>query len=122
MQGLNDLYDFKIKYPDADLEPFLKKSSQFFQNYIERGLKNIAIEREEKGKTITESGSEWYLLFIPCWKKNRILCHPTLQGLKILIDLYLKSFLVCKKEFYSKFNGLHMMHYNIIKCNLLYSA
>ena len=57
-QGLNDLYDFKIKYPDADLEPFLKKSSQFFQNYIERGLKNIAIEREEKGKTITESGSE----------------------------------------------------------------
>lgn len=47
-EGLNDLYDFKKKYPDADLEPFLKKSSQFFQNYIERGLKNIELEREGK--------------------------------------------------------------------------
>ena len=47
-QGLNDLYDFKKKYPDADLEPFLKKSSNFFQNYIERGLKNIEQEREGK--------------------------------------------------------------------------
>ncbi|KAK7477171.1 hypothetical protein BaRGS_00031556, partial [Batillaria attramentaria] len=47
-EGLNDLYDFKKKYPDADLEPFLKKSSQFFQNYIERGLKNIEQEREGK--------------------------------------------------------------------------
>ena len=50
-QGLNDLYDFKLKFPDADLEPFLKKSSQFFQNYIERGLKNITLEREGKMKT-----------------------------------------------------------------------
>ena len=47
-QGLNDLYDFKKKYPDADLEPFLKKSSNFFLNYIERGLKNIEQEREGK--------------------------------------------------------------------------
>ena len=47
-EGLNDLYDFKKKYPDADLEPFLKKSSNFFQNYIERGLKNIEQEREGK--------------------------------------------------------------------------
>lgn len=47
-EGLNDLYDFKKKYPDADLEPFLKKSSQFFQNYIERGLKNIEQERDGK--------------------------------------------------------------------------
>ena len=45
LQGLNDLYDFKEKYPDADLDPFLKRSSQFFQNYIERGLRNIEIER-----------------------------------------------------------------------------
>ncbi|XP_048241542.1 cytoskeleton-associated protein 5-like isoform X2 [Haliotis rufescens] len=44
-EGLNDLYDFKRKYPDADLEPFLKKSSQFFQNYIERGLRGIEEER-----------------------------------------------------------------------------
>ncbi|XP_060086364.1 cytoskeleton-associated protein 5-like [Ylistrum balloti] len=47
-EGLNDLYDFKKKYPDADLEPFLKKSSQFFQMYIERGLNTIEQEREGK--------------------------------------------------------------------------
>lgn len=50
-QGLNDLYDFKQKHPDADLDPFLKKSSQFFQNYIERGLKSIALERDDRPKT-----------------------------------------------------------------------
>ncbi len=49
-EGLNDLYDFKNKYPEADLEPFLKKSSQFFQDYIGRGLKNIELEREGKLK------------------------------------------------------------------------
>ncbi|XP_052066786.1 cytoskeleton-associated protein 5-like [Mytilus californianus] len=53
-EGLNDLYDFKKKYPDADLEPFLKKSSNFFQNYIERGLKNI--EQEREGKVSSDFG------------------------------------------------------------------
>ena len=57
MQGLNDLYDFKLKYPEADLEPFLKKSSHFFQNYIERGLKNIGLERGDKSKNPGESAS-----------------------------------------------------------------
>ncbi|ESO97492.1 hypothetical protein LOTGIDRAFT_228176 [Lottia gigantea] len=47
-EGLNDLYDFKKKHPDADLMPFLKKTSQFFQDYVERGLKNIELEREGK--------------------------------------------------------------------------
>ncbi|KAL3842600.1 hypothetical protein ACJMK2_020593 [Sinanodonta woodiana] len=56
LEGLNDLYDFKKKYPDADIEPFLKKSSQFFQNYIERGLSNIEKEREgQKGKGSSSS-------------------------------------------------------------------
>lgn len=45
-EGLQDLHEFKKKYPDADIVPFLKKTSHFFQNYIERGLK--AIEREER--------------------------------------------------------------------------
>ncbi|XP_033753517.1 cytoskeleton-associated protein 5-like [Pecten maximus] len=54
-EGLNDLYDFKKKYPDADLEPFLKKSSQFFQTYIERGLNSIEQEREGKQPT-SETG------------------------------------------------------------------
>ncbi|XP_071956177.1 cytoskeleton-associated protein 5-A-like isoform X2 [Antedon mediterranea] len=46
-EGLAELFDFKCKYPDVDIEPFLKKTSPFFQSYIERGLKNIATEREK---------------------------------------------------------------------------
>ena len=38
-----------MKYPEEDIEPFLKKTSQVFQNYIERGLRNIAAERGDKG-------------------------------------------------------------------------
>lgn len=63
LQGLNDLYDFKKKYPDADLEPFLKKSSQFFQNYIERGLKNIEQEREGKKPEAFGGLIFWMFLF-----------------------------------------------------------
>ncbi|XP_062581374.1 cytoskeleton-associated protein 5-A-like [Saccostrea cucullata] len=33
IEGLNNLYDFKKKHPEADLDPFLKMSSQYFQNY-----------------------------------------------------------------------------------------
>lgn len=49
-EGLNDLYDFKQEFPDADLTPYLSKTSQFFQRYIEQGLKNIALERERVDK------------------------------------------------------------------------
>lgn len=69
--GLRDLYDFKKKFPDADIDPFLKKSSHFFQNYIERGLKAIENEEREKneGKIDGDSkkiedakvGGEYYL-------------------------------------------------------------
>ncbi|XP_055998398.1 cytoskeleton-associated protein 5-like isoform X2 [Ostrea edulis] len=55
IEGLNNLYDFKKKHPEADLDPFLKMSSQYFQNYIERGLKNIEREREGKMPSQTES-------------------------------------------------------------------
>ncbi|XP_014669251.1 PREDICTED: cytoskeleton-associated protein 5-like [Priapulus caudatus] len=47
-EGLSDLYDFKLTYPDADIEPFLCKSSQFFQSYIERGLRDIERARQSK--------------------------------------------------------------------------
>lgn len=50
-QGLAELYDFKQKYPEADIDPFLKRTSEFFQSYIERGLKNIEMER--KGRKIS---------------------------------------------------------------------
>ena len=46
-----ELYEFKQNYPDADIDPFLKRSSQFFRNYIERGLKNIEVER--KGRSVS---------------------------------------------------------------------
>merc|ERR1719273_2390268 len=43
-QGLQELYNFKQQNPQADLEPFLVKSSEYFRNYIERGLKSIEAE------------------------------------------------------------------------------
>jgi len=53
---LNDLYDFKLQHPDADLNPYLKKSTKFFQDYIERGLKSVELERQEKLKSVTAQG------------------------------------------------------------------
>ncbi|XP_022781710.1 cytoskeleton-associated protein 5-like [Stylophora pistillata] len=49
-EGLAELYDFKQKYPEADIDPFLKRTSEFFQSYIERGLRNIEMER--KGRKV----------------------------------------------------------------------
>ncbi|XP_022338484.2 cytoskeleton-associated protein 5-like [Crassostrea virginica] len=56
IEGLNNLYDFKKKHPEADLDPFLKMSSQYFQNYIERGLKNIEREREGRAPQSEPTG------------------------------------------------------------------
>ncbi|XP_046394021.1 protein mini spindles [Ischnura elegans] len=50
-EGLALLYDFKLQHPEADVEPFLSKSSQFFQDYIERGLRLIEVERRRAGAT-----------------------------------------------------------------------
>ncbi|CAB1322741.1 unnamed protein product [Coregonus sp. 'balchen'] len=49
-KGLTELYEYKQKYSDADLEPFLRNTSQFFQSYVERGLRMIESEREGKGR------------------------------------------------------------------------
>ena len=77
-EGLNDLFDFKLTYPDADLEPFLKKSSQFFQNYIERGLKNIEMEREGKLKS-GPTGKSFNIMskFDYCMYVTFISCFPS---------------------------------------------
>lgn len=48
VQGLAQLYDFKQRYPDADIEPFLSRSSDFFKNYIERGLKFIEEKKRKE--------------------------------------------------------------------------
>ncbi|XP_030635140.1 cytoskeleton-associated protein 5 [Chanos chanos] len=62
-EGLTELYEYKQKYSDADLEPFLKNTSQFFQSYVERGLRMIESEREGKGRiqpptVIAQHGTE----------------------------------------------------------------
>uniref|UniRef100_A0A8C7Z0T5 Cytoskeleton associated protein 5 n=1 Tax=Oryzias sinensis TaxID=183150 RepID=A0A8C7Z0T5_9TELE len=54
-EGLTELYEYKLKYSDADLEPFLKNTTQVFQNYVERGLRMIESERE--GKVYIQTGS-----------------------------------------------------------------
>lgn len=56
-QGLTELYEYKQKYSDADLEPFLKNTSQFFQSYVERGLRLIESEREAKARIQTSAGT-----------------------------------------------------------------
>lgn len=56
-QGLQELYNFKQQNPQADLEPFLAKSSQYFRDYIERGLKNIEVELSQNGGVRNGSGS-----------------------------------------------------------------
>merc|ERR1712150_145502 len=48
-QGLQELYNFKQQNPHADLEPFLNKSSSYFRNYIEHGLKSIEAETKNDG-------------------------------------------------------------------------
>ncbi|GAA6092766.1 cytoskeleton-associated protein 5 isoform X3 [Tachysurus ichikawai] len=54
-EGLTELYEYKQKYSDADLEPFLKNTSQFFQSYVERGLRMIESEREGKSRLQSSS-------------------------------------------------------------------
>ncbi|KAJ7406101.1 Cytoskeleton-associated protein 5 [Pitangus sulphuratus] len=56
-EGLAELYEYKKKYSDADIEPFLKNSSQFFQSYVERGLRLIETEREGKGRIAPSTGN-----------------------------------------------------------------
>jgi len=42
--GLQELFNFKQDNPHVDLEPFLAQSSQYFRDYIERGLRKIEEE------------------------------------------------------------------------------
>lgn len=40
-EGLSELYEFTQKHPEADIEPYLKNSSDFFRNYIRQGIKDL---------------------------------------------------------------------------------
>ncbi|RZC32556.1 cytoskeleton-associated protein 5 [Asbolus verrucosus] len=51
-EGLTLLYDFMQQHPEADIEPFLKKSSKLFQDYIQNGLREIEESRKSTKSTI----------------------------------------------------------------------
>ncbi|CAF0865314.1 unnamed protein product [Didymodactylos carnosus] len=47
-EGLNDLYDFKLKYPNIDIQPYLSSTTESFQKFVSDGLKKIEIERQQQ--------------------------------------------------------------------------
>ncbi|XP_023239725.1 cytoskeleton-associated protein 5-like [Centruroides sculpturatus] len=53
-EGLMELYEFRQKHPQADIEPFLQRSSEFFQDYIRKGLETID---QERGSHKTEAAA-----------------------------------------------------------------
>ncbi|XP_020296342.1 protein mini spindles isoform X2 [Pseudomyrmex gracilis] len=57
-EGLVQLYDFKLQYPEADVEPFLVKSHQFFQDFIEQGLREI--DQARKNQNILSQPNNQY--------------------------------------------------------------
>ncbi|XP_011648021.1 protein mini spindles isoform X1 [Pogonomyrmex barbatus] len=57
-EGLVQLYDFKLQYPEADVQPFLVKSHQFFQDFIEQGLREI--DQARKNQTILSQTNNQY--------------------------------------------------------------
>ncbi|XP_014474078.1 PREDICTED: cytoskeleton-associated protein 5 isoform X2 [Dinoponera quadriceps] len=59
-EGLAQLYDFKLQYPEADVQPFLVKSHQFFQDFIEQGLRQI--DQARKSQSILSQANNQYSL------------------------------------------------------------
>ncbi|XP_061931308.1 protein mini spindles isoform X2 [Apis cerana] len=57
-EGLMQLYDFKLQYPEADVQPFLVKSHQFFQDFIEQGLRDIDQARKNQN-LITQTNNQY---------------------------------------------------------------
>lgn len=47
-EGLRLLYEFKEQNPEVSIEPFLRKATQFFQDYIQRGLQAIEFDRRRQ--------------------------------------------------------------------------
>jgi hypothetical protein len=54
-QGLALLYDFKQRHPEADIDRFLCKSSQFFQEYVATGLQKIDKDRRKSGGQVVHT-------------------------------------------------------------------
>ncbi|CAB0035199.1 unnamed protein product [Trichogramma brassicae] len=47
-EGIAQLYDFKLRHPEADVQPYLEKSHQYFQDYVEQALKEIDRTRKNQ--------------------------------------------------------------------------
>lgn len=58
-EGLMLLYDFMQQHPEADIEPFLTRSSSFFQEYIKKGLRDI-----EETRKSSPSGGKFFMIRI----------------------------------------------------------
>ena len=52
-QGLSELWEYKQKHPDVDLNPQLKTLPAAWQTSIERGLSHITAERQAKNQPPT---------------------------------------------------------------------
>lgn len=46
-QGMVELYDFTMEYPDTSIAPYLETTSPFFQNHIRRCLEDIRKQRTQ---------------------------------------------------------------------------
>ncbi|XP_012235678.1 protein mini spindles isoform X2 [Linepithema humile] len=57
-EGLVQLYDFKLQYPEADVQPFLVRSHQFFQDFIEQGLREI--DQARKNQNVLSQANNQY--------------------------------------------------------------
>ncbi|XP_011314716.1 cytoskeleton-associated protein 5 isoform X2 [Fopius arisanus] len=56
-EGLAQLYDFKLQHPEADVQPFLVKSHQFFQDFIEQGLRDI--DQARRNQNVNLQGNQY---------------------------------------------------------------
>lgn len=82
--GLAELHDFKQRYPDADIKPFLSRSSDFFKNVIERGLKFIEEKKrkEQRQGTLTPENNNPVSILA-----HRDVCRKRLKKLRALAGL-----------------------------------
>lgn len=61
-EGISELYDFTQKHPEADIEPYLKNSSEFFRNYIRQGIKDLERKKStgsDSPVVKTQKSEEW---------------------------------------------------------------
>uniref|UniRef100_K7G7X3 TOG domain-containing protein n=1 Tax=Pelodiscus sinensis TaxID=13735 RepID=K7G7X3_PELSI len=55
-EGLEELYEYKRKCPEEDLEPFLENFSLLFRSYVKHGLAVMGMEREGKQRLSPGTG------------------------------------------------------------------